>query len=220
MRKNIKNKLIIILSFSVIACESFDLHRSSFDLDRLNRIDPVVEKSIKNHEIPGAVALVIHDGDIVYHKSFGFSDVDSQKPMQPDSIFRIASMTKAITTVGVMVLYENGEFLLSDPISDYIPEFKNPMVVTKVDNEGNVTETRAANREIQIIDLLTHTAGIGYPFIPSKISKTYSTSGVVDGITASPILLKNNIINLANQPLLFDPGSSYAYGLSTDVLGY
>ncbi len=220
MRKNIKKELIIVLAFSVIACESSNLHRFSFDLDRLSRIDSVVEESIKNHEIPGAVGLVIHDGDVVYHKSFGFSDVDLQKPMRPDSIFRIASMTKAITTVGVMILYEKGEFLLSDPISDYIPEFKNPMVVTKVDDEGRVTETRSANREIQIIDLLTHTAGIGYPFIPSKLSETYSAAGVVDGITAGAILLKDNIINLANQPLLFDPGSAYAYGLNTDVLGY
>ncbi|SVA64573.1 uncharacterized protein METZ01_LOCUS117427, partial [marine metagenome] len=220
MRKNIKKKLIIVLTFSVIACESSNLHRSSFDFDRLSRIDSAVEESIKNHEIPGAVGLVIHDGDVVYHKSFGFSDVDSQKPMRPDSIFRIASMTKAITTVGVMILYEKGEFLLSDPISDYIPEFKNPMVVTKVDDEGRVTETRSANREIQIIDLLTHTAGIGYPFIPSKLSKTYSAAGVIDGITAGAILLKDNIVNLANQPLLFDPGSAYAYGLNTDVLGY
>ena len=109
--------------------ERTDPAQAGFDEARLNRIDEVIEEAIDAREIPGAVAMVIRDGAIVYYRSFGFADVDTREPMQEDSIFRIASMTKAITTVGVMILYERGHFLLADPVSDYIPEFSNPRIV-------------------------------------------------------------------------------------------
>jgi len=219
---NQKRSLIfpLILSCFLFPHHLFAEYESSFDAKRLNRIDSMLEDAIQNKEIPGAVGLIMQNGHIIYHKSFGFADVNSKLPMTNDAIFRIASMTKAVTSVGVMMLYEEGKLLLSDPVSKFIPEFKGSRVIKTFDNQGIITETRAAKREIQIMDLLTHTSGIGYPFIPSKLSKTYAEAKIIDGLTADSIVLEDLIVNLADQPLLFDPGSSYAYGLNSDVLGY
>lgn len=187
--------------------------------DRLDRIDAAINQSIAAGEIPGAVALVARNDRIVYFKSFGFADIAAEKPMQDDSIFRIASMSKAITSVAVMMLYEQGLFQLNDPVSLYLPEFKDPQVIV-LDDAGKITGTRPASREIKIIDLLTHSSGISYPFIPSPVQEIYVQSGLIDGFTAADKTLAQTISVLAKQPLLFDPGSDFAYGLSTDVLGY
>ena len=188
--------------------------------DRLARIDAAITAEVDDKKIPGAVALIVKNGEIVYHKSFGFADIKSQAPMRTDSIFRIASMSKAITSVATMLLYEQGRFRLNDPVAKYIPEFANMAVISAVDGEGNVTETVPATRPIRIIDLLTHSSGIGYPFIPSKVQKTYQDAGIIDGLTVKEINLASQVKLLATKPLLFEPGSAFAYGLSTDVLGY
>ena len=187
--------------------------------DRLERIDEAINASIANGEIPGAVALVVSDGKVAYHEAFGFADVASQRPMRKDTIFRIASMTKAITTVAVMILYEEGHFQLNDPLSEFLPEFANMRVATAVGDHGLVTETVPAAAPIRIIDLLTHTSGLSYPFIPSRIQKTYVSAGVIDGPTASDILLADQVELLARQPLLTHPGTAFTYGLSSDVAG-
>ena len=188
--------------------------------ERLNRIDAAIIAEVEAGKIPGAVALVSRKGQRIYHKSFGFSDIEAEELMRNDAIFRIASMTKAITTVGVMQLYEKGFFQLNDPISNYLPAFKNPQVLVTVDENDAVMKTRAASREIRIIDLLTHSSGLGYPFIPSPIQKTYIANGIIDGLTDQDEHLALQMAKLAELPLLFDPGSRYNYGLSTDVLGY
>ncbi len=188
--------------------------------ERLDRIDDAINAEVAAGNISGAVALVVKDGRPVYHKSFGYADIASQTPMQKDSIFRIASMTKAVTTVAVMTLYEKGYFQLNDAISKYIPAFANPEVLVSVDEEGVVTETRPAAREIRIIDLLSHSSGISYPFISTPLQKVYKLNGVIDGLTERNIELSTVMARLAEQPLLFDPGSGWAYGLNTDLLGY
>ena len=194
--------------------------RTGFDADRLQRIDAAIERDIDAGKLPGAVALIMKDGEIVYHKSFGFADIASQSPMRTDSVFRIASMTKAITSVAVMVLYEQGYFQLNDPVTNYLPEFLDMSIATEVDDAGNVTAVVPATQPIRVIDLLTHSAGISYPFIPSMVSKAYSDAGVLDGFTASDIDLASQMELLATLPLMFEPGSAFAYGLNTDVLGY
>jgi CubicO group peptidase (beta-lactamase class C family) len=120
----------------------------------------------------------------------------------------------------VMQLYEKGFFQLNDPISNYLPAFKDPQVLVTVDENDAVMKTRAASREIRIIDLLTHSSGLGYPFIPSPIQETYIANGIIDGLTDQDERLALQMAKLAELPLLFDPGSRYNYGLSTDVLGY
>jgi len=187
--------------------------------DRLDRIDREIIESIDAGEIAGAVALIARNGKIVYHKSFGYADIESKTAMRNDSIFRIASMTKAITSVGVMMLHEQGRFRLIDPISRFIPEFKEPRVIM-VNDAGEVTGTRPAKGKVRIVDLLTHTSGISYGFNPGPLVKTYQETGIVDGMTATNVKLGPTIKKLAGLPLLFDPGSAFAYGLNTDVLGY
>ncbi len=222
--KRILFALIVSAGFSAAAfCEPSTIaisHEAAFDETRLLRIDAAIERAIDTREIPGAVAIVVKDDEIVYRKKFGFADVAAKAPMQDDSIFRIASMTKAITTVAVMQLYERGNFLLNDPVSTYIPWFANPRIATGVDEDGNVTDTIAATKEIRIMDLLTHTSGIAYPFIPSKTSEAYKKAGIIDGLTEKQILLEANVRRIAEQPLLAEPGSKFDYGLDTDVLGY
>lgn len=219
-------KLVYVFSLCLLAgCAvqtnfSFDAGNSAGFVDaRLDRIDAAINAEIAAGKIPGAVALIVKDGRTVYHKSFGYADIESNTAMQNDSIFRIASMTKAITSVGVMTLYEQGYFKLNDPISKYIPEFANPQVLVSADEEGVVTETRPASREIRIIDLLTHSAGLGYPFINSRLQKVYVENGIIDGLTEKEIRLEQQMAMLAEMPLLFDPGSKWNYGLNTDLLG-
>lgn len=188
--------------------------------ERLQRIDAVLEREVTTGHIPGAVALIARHGRIVYHKSFGYADIASAKPMTNDAIFRIASMSKLLTSVGVMILHERGEFLLNDPVARYLPEFANPQVVAEVDEEGNIVSTVAASQPIRIVHLLSHSSGISYPFIPTPVGKRYVEVGVIDGPTSKPYTLREQMQLLAAQPLLFEPGSAFAYGLNTDVLGY
>lgn len=188
--------------------------------ERLQRIDAVLEREVTTGHIPGAVALIARHGRIVYHKSFGYADIASAKPMTNDAIFRIASMSKLLTSVGVMILHERGEFLLNDPVARYLPEFANPQVVAEVDEEGNIVSTVAASQPIRIVHLLSHSSGISYPFIPTPVGKRYVEVGVIDGPTSKPYTLREQMQLLAAQPLLFEPGSAFTYGLNTDVLGY
>lgn len=211
--------LIAAVALTQIALRERDVEPGLIT-DRVARIDAAINAEIESGKIPGAVALIVKNGEVVYHKSFGFADVDSQVAMQTDSIFRIASMSKAITSVAAMTLYEQGRFRLNDPVAEYIPEFANMSVVSATDGEGNVTATVPATRPIRIIDLMTHSSGIGYPFIPSKVQKTYQDAGIIDGLTVKDLKLASQVKLLATKPLLFEPGSAFAYGLSTDVLGY
>ncbi|MFT5773832.1 MAG: CubicO group peptidase (beta-lactamase class C family), partial [Algoriphagus sp.] len=133
--------------------------------DRINRIDQMLNEAIDANQVPGLVAMIVKDGKVVYHSAKGFADLPSQQKMEKDQIFRIASQTKAITSTAVMMLWEEGKFQLSDPISKYIPEFKNPQVMIGFRFADSTYSTRPASREITIKDLLTHTSGIGYGMI-------------------------------------------------------
>ncbi len=214
--------LLLIAATAALAqlAVSGDPIATGFVPERLDRIDVAINAEIAVDKIPGAVALVIRNGNVVYFKSFGFADVDSQTSMQNNNIFRIASMTKAITSVAAMILYEQGHFQLNDPVAKYIPEFSDMSVVSAVDEDGKVSSTVAATKPIKIVDLLTHTSGIGYPFIPSSVQKTYIDAGIIDGVTAKDVRLASQMKLLAEQPLMFEPGSKFAYGLSVDLLGY
>ena len=215
--------LSLLLASCATVHSDFDLSFSDargFREERLDRIDAVIEAEIAAGRIPGAVGLIAKDGEIVYHRAFGMADIDAGKPMQNDSIFRIASMSKAITSVGVMMLYEQGRFQLNDPVSKYLPAFTNPRVVVSVDDNGTVTETRDAKREIRIVDLLSHSSGIGYAFTEFSLQRAYKAAGVIDGLTAANKTLAEGMAVLAPLPIAFDPGEEFLYGLNTDVLGY
>jgi len=128
--------------------------------ERLERIGKTVQKDIDDKRIAGAVSLVIRHGQVAWFHAQGMSDREAGKPMRTDSIFRICSMTKPITSIAAMILYEDGKFILDDPISLYLPEFKNPKVFMKT--ASGVPCTIPATHEITIRDLLRHTSGLTY----------------------------------------------------------
>jgi CubicO group peptidase (beta-lactamase class C family) len=198
----------------------FSVGDDDFDSARMERIDHVINDAIARGEIPGAVALVSKDNNTALLKAYGFADMASGKSMETDTIFRIASMSKAVTTVAAMILYEQGYFSLNDPISKFLPEFRNMKVISEVDDNDQIVATTEAKKPIRIIDLLSHTSGISYPFIASQVQAAYLEAGIIDGLTARNITLKSQMMLLSQQPLLFEPGTEFAYGLSTDLLGY
>ena len=195
--------------------------KNHFSAERLQRIDKIIQQFIDSNWIAGAIALVAKDGRIVYHKAIGYDDKEKNKPLKKDAIWRIASQTKAITSVAVMMLYEDGKILLDEPISKYIVEFKKPVVLDKFNKADSSYTTLPAKREITIRDLLTHTSGIGYAQIGSETTNAiYAKAGIVGGIGLKGGLLADNIKKLGKLPLEHQPGERFTYGLNTDVLGY
>ncbi|MCP4882970.1 MAG: beta-lactamase family protein, partial [Flavobacteriales bacterium] len=150
--------------------------------ERLSFIDDAIIESIEKNEIPGAVALVARKGKIVYFKAFGMADKNSKRELKKDAIFRIASQTKAITSTAVMMLWEEGKFRLDDPISKYIPEFKNPKVLDSLIEKDSSFTSVKADKEITIRHLITHTSGIGYGYIDGdqRMKKIYAKAGIID----------------------------------------
>ncbi|MFB6341163.1 serine hydrolase domain-containing protein [Saccharicrinis sp. FJH62] len=189
--------------------------------ERLERIDDMLMECMNLNQIPGAVALVARNGKIVYYKSFGMADVQSKQPFKRDDIFRIASQTKAITSTAVMMLWEEGKFRLDDPISKYIPEFKDARVLVSFNDSDSSYTTRPANKPITIRHLLTHTSGIGYGFIDNdQFRKIYQKAGIIDAFSNRAVTIEDNIKKLAKLPLHHDPGEKFTYSEGLDVLAY
>jgi CubicO group peptidase (beta-lactamase class C family) len=194
---------------------------SGSSAERLKRIDNFIQQYIKDGQMNGAVALVLHNGKIMYHKSFGYASKEKNELMKNDHIFRIASMTKPIVSVAAMILFEEGKFLLDDPVSKFIPEFKNPTVFDKYNAADTTYTTTPAKREITVRHLLSHTSGIGYAQIGSpQANAVYYKNGINGGIGTPYSTLKQIIPKLAKLPLFNHPGEAFLYGLNTDVLGY
>ncbi|GAC1641004.1 MAG: serine hydrolase domain-containing protein [Candidatus Acidiferrum sp.] len=184
--------------------------------ERLDRIGSAVQHSIDDKRIAGAVTLVIRHGQVAYYKAQGMSDREASKPMPRDAIFRICSMSKPITSVAAMILYEEGKFLLDDPISKYLPEFKNPKVLVKPAN--GKPYTIPASREVTVRDLMRHTSGITYNW-NEDLGQGYTDAKVAHGILQYDGTIGDSVKNLAAQPLLFNPGDKWEYSLGIDVLG-
>ena len=183
--------------------------------ERLQRIDAAMEQHVAEKKVAGAVALVARNGRVAYLKAHGMSDVEANRPMQVDTMFRIASMTKPITSVAVMMLYEEGRFLLGDPVSKYLPEFKEMKVLPLENSSG---EPVAAKRPITIFHLATHTSGLTYHW-NKRIGGAYSKAGIDHGLLEDESTLADKIKVLATLPLVYQPGEKFEYGLSIDVLG-
>ncbi len=193
-----------------------------FDESRLHRLDAVIDESIAQKRLAGGVIYIARDGQIAQLKAYGMQDIEKGKPMPVDAIFRIASMSKAVTSVAAMILYEEGKFMLHDPISRFIPGFKNSVVAVPAPEDGSSRGrkfvTVPAKRGIQIRDLLTHTAGLTYG--TGLAADLYKEAGLSGWYFAN----KNETIGeavdrLAKLPLHGQPGESWQYGYSSDVLG-
>lgn len=185
-----------------------------FSSERLRRLDSLFNAYITTGIMPNAVTFIYRKGKIVHHKAYGFKNIEQKQLLKKDDIFRIASQTKALTSVGLMMLYEHGKFLLDDPVSMYIPEFKNAQVLVTSNNNDSTYTTRPAKNPITIRHLLAHTSGIPYD---NAIYTRYKIPGVN---SLEPVTIGEVVKRLAGLPIEHDPGEKFTYGLNTDVLGY
>ena len=193
---------------------------AGFSAERLKRIDHEMNDWIEKGWMQGGTALIIRNGKIVYYKAAGYNDLDSRTPMQKEHIFRIASQTKAITSVAIMILFEEGKLLLDDPVSKYIPAFKKQQVLDKFNPSDTTYTTTPAKKEITIRELLTHTSGLGYAQIGSKEANAiYAKHDLTAGLGVQEDKLLDAMNRLAKLPLMHQPGEKWTYGLNTDLLG-
>jgi CubicO group peptidase (beta-lactamase class C family) len=184
---------------------------------RLKRIGQAMQRYVEEGKLAGTLTLVARYGKIAHFEPLGLMDAESQKPMGPDTIFRIYSMTKPITSVAVMILYEAGHFLLTDPIQRYIPAFADVRVLTQTPDGVDLVPPQ---RAITIRDLLTHTAGLGYGLGEDYIDQLYQKQVWATMERNPEVTLEQMVETIAAQPLAYHPGQGWRYSTATDVLGY
>ncbi|MBS1533374.1 MAG: beta-lactamase family protein, partial [Bacteroidetes bacterium] len=223
-------KIISLFYTSALLCVSISLHAqvintnmkpvAGVDYSRLNRIDSVINDCINKDQVNGVVTLIVKDNQLVQWKGYGYLDKESKKPMPKDAIFRIMSQTKAVTSVGIMILYEEGKLYLDEPISDFIPEFKNQRVLDKFNPADSSYTTVPAKREITFRDLLTHSGGLDYTDIGTPAGNAiYTKAKIPSGLGYFDADLLDRMKALAKLPLMFQPGTKWQYSLSSDLLG-
>ena len=207
--------IVVLLTFNGSIAQTNN-QQHTVTKKQFNEIDLLFKKYLDSGWIKGITANISLDGKTVYNKAFGYQ---VGRPFQTDDILRIASQTKAVTSVAVMMLFEKGKFKLEDPISKYIPAFTNPKVLDKFNTNGTYT-TKPANREITIHDLLAHTSGLGYAQIGSgNMNAIYAKAGIEAGFVINKKNLATEINKLGKLPLALQPGEKWSYSLSVDVLG-
>ncbi|MDR1685981.1 MAG: beta-lactamase family protein [Desulfovibrio sp.] len=171
----------------------------------LTKVDAALDRAVKERRLVGAVLMAARDGKIVYAKAVGFADRESETPMRLDTVFRLASTSKAFTAMAAAALISRGKLALDDPVSKVLPYFTPPL-------------PDGGKAEIRIAHLLSHTAGLDYGFLQAA-NGPYRSAGVSDGLDLVPLTLEENLKRLASVPLLFTPGAQWRYSLATDVLG-
>jgi len=222
--------LMIFFALISVACLAYTQSKilvnaapeaGGFSSARLARLDAGMEDWVKKKWVNGSVVLIARHGKIVFYKAHGYNDPDTKSPLDKKGIFRIASQTKAITTVAAMILWEEGKFSLDDPVSKYIPSFTNEVVLSSFNPKDTTYTTIPAKRPITIRDLLTHTSGLGYPAIgtPAEIA-IYAKNYMTGGVGVRDQTLSDAMNRLGTLPLFFQPGEQWKYGLNHDVLGY
>ena len=183
--------------------------------DRLNNINTKMQSYVDNQNVAGFITTIARKGKIVHYEACGHRDVENQLPMEKDTIFRIYSMTKPITSVALMMLYEQGKFQLYDPVSKYIPEYGKTKVLNKVSYLGQ--ELVEQDSPMTIHHLLTHTSGLTYGFfMDDSIEDMYRKSPFRD----PSLNLEDKMKGMAELPLKFQPGTRWNYSIATDVCGY
>ncbi len=195
--------------------------------ERLERIGSAFQQEIDKGALPGAVIMVARDGKLVYSAALGMENPDAKEPMAEDSIFRIYSMTKPLVSVAAMILMEEGKLELTDPVSKFLPEFKNLQVsVPDTNVYGKTTySTVPTEREMTVQDLLRHTAGLGYGELTgnTEVQQGYAEAGVFNpggmAFDARSVSPEDEVAGLAKVPLVHQPGTVWEYSLASDVLG-
>lgn len=212
----------LLLSLSLLPAQTTAPATSTLPANRLARIDRVLDSYVKDGKVAGLVALVLRDGKPVYEKALGMSDVEAGRKMTTNTLFRIASQTKAITSAAVMSLIEEGKIGINEPVGNFIPTFKKTTVAVKT--PSGTVEIVPAKRPITIAMLLTHTAGISYGREP-HLEETYSAAdlgpkagnGWYTADKEEPIC--TTMERLGTLPFVAQPGEQYVYGYNTDILG-
>ncbi len=195
--------------------------RHGFSVTRLARIDSLLEQTVREGRITGAVALVLRDDRVVYERAVGWADKEAGRRMPPDALFRIASQTKALTSVAALMLVEDGRLSLADPVSRFLSSFQRTQVATRSDTGTVLTPAR---RPITVRDLLTHTAGISYGTDPqvaaryqAKLLGPAAGSGWYTADKDEPVC--ETMDRLGTLPFVAQPGDAFVYGYNTDILG-
>lgn len=183
--------------------------------ERLADITAFMQKHVDEKKLAGAVAVVARHGKVAYLQSVGKQDIEAGIDMSTNTIFRIASMTKPITSVAVLMLYDDGLIRLDESVSKYIPEFSKPIVLERGQQRQNAVP---AKQDITIRHLLTHTSGLTYHW-DEHMGPLYKEAGITHGIVQDDSVLAEKMKKLARIPLLHNPGEAWTYGLSVDVLG-
>ena len=193
-----------------------------------NDIDNMITKEIDENNIPGAVVLIGNENEIIFQKPYGVKNPKTNEKYNYDDIFRIASMTKAITSFGVVKLWEKGLIEFDDPIKKYIPEFNYVEILNSFNEDDTTYTTIERTKDITIRQLLTHTSGIGYDFIDGnpaikaiyhKKKQNFMDNGVLC-FCDQDVTIGESITKLATVPLHHEPGEKFTYGIGLDVLGY
>lgn len=223
---NFKN-LALFLSILLISSAGYSQvltsnkpEESGMSSEKLEKLDGFIQKYIDEEKVPGGVFLIARKGNIVYNKSFGISN-SKGKLYEKKDIFRIASMTKAVTTVAIMQLYEQGKIGLDEAVFRYIPAFKKQQVLDTFNKKDSSYTTIPAKRPVTIRHLLTHTSGISYGgFNPGKVQIVYNKFGLDKfGLSHETASTEEMADRIAKAPLVFHPGEKYMYGLNMDILG-
>jgi CubicO group peptidase (beta-lactamase class C family) len=227
--------VIVLLTLSAISlpgCESYDskvtgthelpvadASHAGFSTERLNHLTENLEQALQENETPGAVALILRDGQLVYERAFGHRTPARKNAMTTDTIFRIYSMTKPITSVAVMMLWEEGAFSLYDPVGQYLPEFKDVRVAVEGESGSSIDDTVTPKRPITIQDLLRHTSGMTYGIFGqmTPVKQKYLDAGLaIDTFDGD---LQQWVEKVAEIPLAAHPGDRWEYSPSPTVLG-
>jgi CubicO group peptidase (beta-lactamase class C family) len=200
MRRHVRLPLLLLASALCVTV----LSAASLPQAGTAALSAFLEAATARGDVPGVVVAVVNADGVVYHEAFGRSSTLRNAPMAKDTIFNMASMTKPITSVAIMMLVDQGKLSLDDDVAKYLPKYKNPVVITGYNAADASYRTRPARRAITIRHLLTHTSGIGYGFASPTLTKVMQKTGKAE----------------LDSPLLFDPGESWQYGASTRVLGH
>ena len=204
--------LLFIQPYQILLSQSIDKVISGVSTQRLKHYENFIKREIEEGWIPGASTQIISKGELVYSASFGYSSVKDKRAMKVDDIFYIQSMTKPIITVALMMLFEEGAFQLTDPVSKYLPGFKNLRVIKNID-DGILGETVPLKREILIADLLSHTAGFTHGLGQNKFEKEFREELFKPFKT-----VQERVDKLLTMPLIGQPGEQWTYSAAPDVL--
>jgi CubicO group peptidase (beta-lactamase class C family) len=215
LKRMLIGSLVVMWSMRIAAAGELPIASPSdvgLSPSKLNQAKEAVQALVDKKEVAGAILIVARHGKVVKLEGLGVMDLDSGKPMKPDTIVRIFSMTKPITTVAAMMLYEEGKFQLDDPVSKYLPELQGLRVYA-----GKGDDTVEAKREMTVRDLLRHTSGLTYgAFGSTPVDKLYQERKVLSDPNDA---LQDLVAKLGKIPLLYQPGTRFNYSVSTDVLG-